>query len=34
LLNHPTSKISAILLLIKFLCGCLKFGGLNVELGF
>jgi hypothetical protein len=33
-LNHQTSKISINSILIKFLCGYLKFEGLKVELGF
>jgi hypothetical protein len=34
LLNHQTSKISINSIWMKFLCGCLKFEGLKVELGF
>jgi hypothetical protein len=34
LLNHQTSKISINSIWMKFLCGCLKFESLNVELGF
>jgi hypothetical protein len=34
LLNHQTSKISIKSILMKFLCGCLEFDGLKVELGF
>jgi hypothetical protein len=34
LLNHQTSKISINSIWMKFLCGCLKFKGLKVELGF
>jgi hypothetical protein len=34
LLNHQTSKISINSIWMKFFCGCLKFEGLKVELGF
>jgi hypothetical protein len=34
LLNHQTSKNSVMSFWKKFLCGCLKFKGLKVELGF
>jgi hypothetical protein len=34
MLNHQTSKISAILFWFQISLWVLKFGGLNVELGF
>jgi hypothetical protein len=34
LLNHQTSKISIKSFWMIFFCGCLKFEGLKVELGF
>jgi hypothetical protein len=34
LLNHQTSKISINSIWMKFLCGCLKFESLKVELWF
>jgi hypothetical protein len=34
LLNHQTSKNSIMSFWMNFFCGCLKFEGLKVELGF
>jgi hypothetical protein len=34
LLNHQTSKSSINSIWMKFFCGCSKFEGLKVELGF